>query len=69
MVFFHIVMLLVPPNSTPLYLSFVCTVDQALQQVTITGFVSLLAQFAGITVRLNLALKLVMSSVFWARKV
>ena len=50
-------MLLVPPSNTPLYLSFVCPVDQALQQVTTTAFVSLFAQFPGMTIRLNLAFK------------
>lgn len=55
LVFSHI-MLLVPPSNTPLYLSFVCPVDQALQQVTITASVSLFAQFSGMTIGLNLAL-------------
>ena len=46
-------------------MSFVCPVDQAVQQVTITAFVSLFAQFPDMTIRLNHALKLVMSLVFW----
>lgn len=69
LVFSHIVMLLVPPSNTPSYLSFVCPVDKALQQVTITAFVSLFAQFPGMTIGLYLALKLVMSLVSWACRV